>query len=123
MLKDVLNPDNEDFGFTKVCISKRRTKLNYDIWCDSLGRERDKNIQPFIMICNTVADKEEWLTISIDKSPQIMNANIQCFKDLDVVLSYVKMHTHTLLMHWFGELDDLELYLNLFSHKIDIINR
>ena len=58
MLKDVLNPDNEDFGFTKVCISKRRTKLNYDIWCDSLGRERDKNIQPFIMICNTVADKD-----------------------------------------------------------------
>ena len=52
MLKDVLNPDNEDFGFTKVCISKRRTKLNYDIWCDSLGRERDINIQPFIMICN-----------------------------------------------------------------------
>ena len=68
MLKDVLKPDNEDFGFTKVCISKRRTKLNYDIWCDSLGREREKNIQPFIMICNTVADKEEWLTISIDKS-------------------------------------------------------
>lgn len=31
MLKDVLKPDNEDFGFTKVCISKRRTKLNYDI--------------------------------------------------------------------------------------------
>ena len=117
MLKDVLNPDNEDFGFTKVCISKRRTKLNYDIWCDSLGRERDINIQPFIMICNMVADKEEWLTISIDKLPTIMNGNIECFKDLDVVLSYVKMHTHTLLMHWFGELDDLELYLNLFPKK------
>lgn len=27
MSKDVLTPDNEDFGFTKVCIPKRRTKL------------------------------------------------------------------------------------------------
>ena len=38
MSKGVLTPDNEDFGFTKVCISKRRTELAYDLWCDSLGK-------------------------------------------------------------------------------------
>lgn len=31
MSKGVLTPDNEDFGFTKVCISKRRTELAYDL--------------------------------------------------------------------------------------------
>lgn len=59
MSKGVLTPDNEDFGFTKVCISKRRTELAYDLWCDSLGTERDKAIHPFIMLCRVVDDNEE----------------------------------------------------------------
>lgn len=74
MSKGVLTPDNEDFGFTKVCISKRKTKL---------------------------------------ASPQVLSGKLACFKDIDVILEYVKLHADILLRHWFGEIDDLELYLGL----------
>lgn len=113
MSKGVLTPDNEDFGFTKVCISKRKTKLAYDLWCDSLGTERDKDVHPFIMLCSVVDDNEEWLTISIDDCPQVLSGKLACFKELDVILEYVKLHTDILLRHWFGEIDDWELCLGL----------
>lgn len=117
MSKAVLAPDNEDFGFTKVCISKRRTKLAYDLWCDSLGTERDKGVHPFIMLCRVVDDNEEWLMISVADYPQVVSGNPDCFKDLNEVLEYVKLHTDILLRHWFGEIDDLELCLGLSKKR------
>lgn len=113
MSKGVLTPDNEDFGFTKVCVSKRSTELAYDLWCDSLGTERDKDVQPFIMLCRVVDDNEEWLIISIDKCSQVLSGKRDYFKELDVVLEYVELHADILLRHWFGEIDDLELCVGL----------
>lgn len=113
MSKDVLTPDNEDFGFTKVCIPKRRTKLAYDLWCDSLGKERDKDIRPFVMLCRVVDENEEWLTITIADCPQVLSGQSVLFEELDAILEYVKVHADILLRHWLGELDDLELYLGL----------
>ena len=74
---------------------------------------REKDVQPFIMLCRVVDDNENWLTISIDKCPQVLSGKMDYFKELDVVLEYVKLHTDILLRHWFGEIDDLELCLCL----------
>lgn len=43
----------------------------------------------------------------------ILSVKRDYFKELDMVLEYVKMYTDILLRHWFGEIDDLELCLCL----------
>ncbi len=115
MYKDVLSPTDEDFGFTKVCISRKITDLDYDLWCDSLGKERKRDLEPFVMIRKIIEDSEVWLSIKISDNPYVICGEIADIKGLDGVFKYIKVHKNELLMHWFGEIDDLDLLNILYT--------
>lgn len=117
MYNKVLAPSNEDFGFTKFCISKRMTGLDYDLWCDCLGKTRQKDFEPFVMICKIMGDSEVWLSIKICDSPCIICGCLEAFENLDRVLKYIKVNKDELLKHWSGVIDDLDLYQKLRSKK------
>ena len=79
--------------------------------------QRDKSVHPFIMLCRVVDDNEEWLTISVADYPKVVSGNPDYFKNLNEVFEHIKLHTDILLRHWFGEIDDLELWLGLSKKR------
>ena len=83
-----LPPEHEDFGFYMLKIEKKRTGLNYDLWCDSLGELRDKDISPYIMIQSEVED-QAWLVIDIAEGV-VKKGNCNYFLKYKSVISYAK---------------------------------
>ena len=110
MLKN-LPPEHEDFGFYMLKIVKKRTGLEYDLWCDSLGRLRDENISPYLMIQSYVGDGE-WLVIDIVEAV-VKEGNCSYFPEYKSVILYIKKNKDAFMKHWNGEIDDLDLIQNL----------
>ena len=106
-----LPPEHEDFGFYMLKIEKKWTGLNYDLWCDSLGELRDKDISPYIMIQSEVED-QAWLVIDIAEGV-VKEGNCNYFPKYKSVISYAKRNEKVFMKHWNGELDDLDLIQNL----------
>ena len=62
------------------------------------------------MICKIKKDLEVWLSIKISDNLHIICGEMSDFNSLDGVYEYIKVHKDELLMHWFGEIDDFDLY-------------
>lgn len=106
-----LPPEHEDFGFYMLKIVKKRTWLNYDLWCDSLGKLRDADILPFVMIRSDIKDGE-WLVLDIIEDV-IKTGNRIYFPENEKVIAYIVKHKEVFLKHWNGEMDDLDLIQSL----------
>lgn len=104
-------PEHEDFGFYMLKIVKKHTGLDYDLWCDSLGKLRDKNISPYIMIQSSIVDMQ-WLVIDIAKG-MVKEGNCVYFPNYRNVVLYIKKNKEVFMKHWNGEIDDLDLIQNL----------
>ena len=106
-----LPPEHEDFGFYMLKIVNEHTGLKYDLWCDSLGKLRDKNISPYIMIQSIILDGQ-WLVIDIDEC-KVKEGNCVYFPEYNSVILYIKKNKDIFMKHWNGEIDDLDLIWNL----------
>ena len=106
-----LPPEHEDFGFYMLKIVKRYTGLEYDLWCDSLGRLRDKSIRPYVMVPSYIVDGE-WLVIDIVEDV-VKEGNCIYFPKYKSVISYIKRNKKVFMKHWNGKMDDLDLIQNL----------
>jgi hypothetical protein len=103
----VLSPDDEDWGFTKLNIWGSQLHLPYDVYFDSLGKYRESGVKPFVMI--HTEDYMDWLYISIEKTPHVIEGNTEKFPEYEKVMTYVQDNYEIILKHWKGELSDYEL--------------
>ena len=92
-------------------IVKKRTGLNYDLWCDSLGTLRNVDIPPYVMIQSDIKDGE-WLVLDILEGV-IKTDNRIYFPEYEKVITYIAKHKKIFLKHWNKELDDLEFIQSL----------
>lgn len=104
-------PEHEEFGFYMLRIAKKRTGLNYDLWCDSLGKLRDADILPYVAIQSDIKDGE-WLVLDIVEAV-IKTGNHTFFPEYEKIIAYIVEHREVFLKHWNGEIDDLDLIQNL----------
>ena len=107
----ILPSEHEDFGFYMLKIVKKRTGLKYDLWCDSLGKFRDADILPYVMIQSDIKDGE-WLVLDV-LGGVIKTGNCIYFPEYEMVIAYVVMHKEAFLKHWNKEMDDLDLIQSL----------
>jgi hypothetical protein len=105
--KNVLSPNDEDFGFTKFNVWGSKIHLPYDVFFDSLGKYRKSGVKPFVMI--HTEDYEDWLYIAIAKRPYVIKGNTGKFPEYEKVMTYVQDNYEIILKHWKGKLDDCEL--------------
>ena len=106
-----LSPEHEDFGFYMLKIVKKRTGLKYDLWCDSLGKLRDADTFPYVMIQSDIKDGE-WLMLDISEG-MIKTGNYIYFPEYEMVIAYIEKHKESFLKHWNKEMDDLDLIQSL----------
>lgn len=92
-------------------IVKKRTGLNYDLWCDSLGKLRDADILPYVMIQSDIKDGE-WLVLDLMEGV-IKTGNRIYFPEYEKVITYIVKHKKIFLKHWNKELDDLDFIQSL----------
>lgn len=107
----ILPPEHEDFGFYMLKIVKKRTGLKYDLWCDSLGKLRDSDILPYVMIRSDIEDGE-WLVLDV-LDGVIKTGNCIYFPEYEKVIAYVVKHKEAFLKHWNKDMDDLDLIQSL----------
>lgn len=92
-------------------IVKKRTGLKYDLWCDSLGKLRDADTFPYVMIQSDIKDGE-WLMLDISEG-MIKTGNYIYFPEYEMVIAYIEKHKESFLKHWNKEMDDLDLIQSL----------
>ena len=84
-------------------VSMKDTKLPYDIWIDSEGKNRKtKNDYPRLIVdCNG-----DMIPVSISKNPEILVK--KKISEFPKVSSWIKKYFATLLQHWNKEITDRE---------------
>lgn len=100
-----------------------RTGLDFSIWVDSAGENRNKPDSELRIKCKTV-DKKNDITVSLEKSPRrfpLKNAPKLTTPDerrLKELKEFVKKHRDVLLAHQKGDIDDtaLGLYFTLVTN-------
>ena len=93
--------DNELFEMANV--SKKDTKLPYDIWIDSEGKNRNtkQNCPQLKVDCN--GDR---IPVSISENPDILVK--KRIPEFPKVKSWIKKYLAVLLQHWNKEITDKE---------------
>ena len=92
--------------FEMANISKKRTKLKYDIWIDSAGSGRkNKHNKPRVKI---IIDND-MIPVSISKNPEFLVdvSKYKKLKDIKPVFDFIAKFEDVLLMHWNEEIDDM----------------
>ena len=92
--------------FEMANISKKRTKLKYDIWLDSAGNSRkNKHSLPRVKI---IIDND-MIHVSISKNPEFLVDVLKYKKlnDIKPVFDFIAKFEDVLLMHWNEEIDDM----------------
>ena len=84
-------------------VSMKDTKLPYDVWIDSEGKNRKaKNDYPRLIVdCNG-----DMIPVSISKNPEILVK--KKISEFPKVSSWIKKYFATLLQHWNKEITDRE---------------
>ena len=89
--------------FEMANVSKKDTKLPYDIWIDSEGKNRNtkQNYPRLIVDCN--GDR---IPVSISEDPEILvKKKIPEFPKIKI---WIKKYSVVLLQHWNKEITDKE---------------
>ena len=89
--------------FEMANVSKKDTKLPYDIWIDSEGKNRNiaPNYPRLKVDCN--GDK---IPVSISENPEILVK--KRISEFPKVRSWIKKYLAVLLQHWNKEITDKE---------------
>lgn len=94
-------------------VSKNDTKLPYDIWIDSFGKDRSvKHNVPRVK----VNVDGEWIPISIEDNPKILVKRRNSFKGEKEIIEYIKKYLNVFISHWNKEITDREA-LNLLGER------
>jgi hypothetical protein len=114
-----LNSFFESFdGFEVTIIPKGRTGLPFDIWADSVGKDRGKDValQRVKVVKGDVAIE---LSFYADPVIEAGEQNIEAFgiDDVNTAIEYIKKHKVLFIAHWNHEIDDCELGTALKIHK------
>ncbi len=90
--------------FEMANVSKKDTKLPYDIWIDSEGKNRNtgkQNYPRLIVDCNG-----ERIPVSISENPEILVR--KRIPEFPKVRYWIKKYLAVLLQHWNNEITDRE---------------
>ena len=107
-------------GFEMAVLTKQDSNLPYDIWLDSLGKERNVfHNKPKVKI----GVNHKRIPVSISNSPEILVAisRYPKIKHLNTMLQFISEHSDILLKHWNKEYDDRQILNILYDicHGVD----
>lgn len=105
-------------------VNKQDTKLPYDLWIDSIGKDR-KNTHYLPRIKVEVNNKQ--IPVLIDEhNPDIPDSvkkkGIETFKDIQKIKEYIKVYYDVFMKHWNREISDREALNQLNSLEARIQN-
>lgn len=105
-------------------VNKQDTKLPYDLWIDSIGKDR-KNTHYLPRIKVEVDNKQ--IPVLIDEhNPDIPDSvkkkGIETFKDIQKIKEYIKVYYDVFMKHWNREISDREALNQLNSLEDRIQN-
>ena len=103
MTKNKPMPEYNDYMETMANVSKKDTKLPYDIWIDSEGKNRNtkQNYPRLIVDYN-----DDRIPVSISDTPEILvKKEIPGFSKIK---SWIRKYSIVLLQHWNKEITDRE---------------
>ena len=101
----------ENVLFEMAKVSKKDTKLPYDLWIDSMGKSR--NTPHSIPRIKVEVDGDR-IPISIEICPKVL-VN-KTFPHSAEIFRYVKKYLQVFLKHWNNEITDREA-LNMLGEK------
>ena len=101
----------ENILFEMAKVSKKDTKLPYNLWIDSMGKERNV---PHNTPRLKVDVDGDLIPVSIQETPEIL-VN-KTFPHSAEILKYVKKYLQVFLKHWNNEITDKEA-LNMLGEK------
>ena len=104
----------ENVLFEMAKVSKKDTKLPYNLWIDSMGKERNV---PHNTPRLKVDVDGDLIPVSIQETPEIL-VN-KTFPHSAEILKYVKKYLQVFLKHWNNEITDKEA-LNMLGEKLKL---
>ena len=107
-------------GFEMARLTREDSNLPYEIWLDSLGKERNvSHNKPKVKI----GVNHKLIPVSISNSPEILVdiSRYPKIKHLNTMLQFISEHSDILLKHWNKEYDDRQILNILYDicHGID----
>ena len=97
----LINTSDESFEMANV--SKKDTKLPYDIWINSEGK--NSNTEPGFPRLKVDCNGER-IPVSISENPEILEK--RTISEFPKVSSWIKKYLAVLLQHWNKEITDRE---------------
>lgn len=102
----------EDYLYEMATVSKTDTKLPYDLWIDSVGRDRQtEHNLPRIKV-DVDGDR---IPVSISDDPEILIAN-KSIPKFSEIKKYIKKYKDVFIRHWNKEISDRQA-LNELNEK------
>ena len=98
----IINKSNELFEMANV--SKKDTKLPYNIWIDSEGKNRNTKQNYPQLIVDYNGDR---IPVSISEDPEILAK--KKIPEIPKIKSWIKKYYVVLLQHWNKEITDKEV--------------
>ena len=107
---------NDTFEMSKI--KKDKSGLPFDIWVDSVGK--DRNIGYNSQCIFIIKDNKE-IGISFYGEPKIESGaeNLKSFGEIDVniIKDYIKTHKALFFAHWNQDIDDCEISIAMILIK------
>ena len=97
----IINKSNELFEMANV--SKKDTKLPYDLWIDSEGKNRNTKQNYPRLIVDYNGDR---IPVSISEDPEILVK--KKIPEFSIIKSWIRKYSIVLLQHWNKEITDRE---------------
>lgn len=102
-------------GFTHVCFNKEYTGLAYDLWFDSLGRQRNRRNRPIVVYADV---KKMFIPIYLHEGgADVKRKRYLRIRGIPAVIKYVISNCTVIEDHWNGKLSDLGLLNNLSERR------
>ena len=103
IMSETMIIDKSDELFEMANVSKKDTKLPYDIWIDSEGKNRKtkQNYPRLIVDYNG-----ERIPVSVSENPEILVK--KKIPEFSKIKSWIKKYSVVLLQHWNKEIADRE---------------
>ena len=102
----------EDYLYEMANVSKQDTKLPYDIWIDSVGKDRSSEHNLPRIKVDVDGDR---IPVSISDEPEILVSN-KTIPEFSEIKKYIKKYKDVFLKHWNKEITDRQA-LNELNEK------
>lgn len=100
------NDSYDDEGFEIATASAKRTGLPYDLWIDSVGKDRNvSNNSPKVK----VSSNGEQISLLIAAKSKVLAGDEKKFRKLSEIMKFIEDNYEAFLFHWNKRWGDLEM--------------